>query len=307
MPENGIQSHIATLTELRGNPVIVYASVINDDGVRIAYECLRRMGHVSQLDVVLSTGGGTITAARRLALLLREYASRIAILVPYRARSAGTLLCLSANELTLGPMAELGPLDPQVGTAGAMPPDAPPAISAQDIQAFPAMAKDWFGVERAEDRLQVLALVAQRIFPTSLSAFYRFDRLARQVADELLAYQLPDAGADVRQGIVQQLVAGYAAHDYAITRAEARCMGLQVRVPPDREEQCLWDLEQALRLQFAAKPGEVERSVTALIASASVIAREVYQLADGSPGAPGTPSSAGNRLRSSWEFEECAL
>lgn len=303
-PETVIQSQIAALTAIRGNPVIVYGSVINDDGVRVLYECLRRLEPATCLDVVLSTGGGTITAARRLALLLREYGSQIAILVPYRARSAGTLLCLSANELLMGPMAELGPLDPQIGMTGSMPPDAPATISAQDIQVFPAMARDWFGVERAEDRLQVLALVAQRIFPTSLSTFYRSDRLMRQIAEELLAYQLPDVEVDTRRHIVQQLVAGYAAHDYAITRAEARLLGLRVRFPSSQEEQCIWDLEQALRTLFAEKPGEVERSVTGLIASATFLAREIHQQVDVPPRPSGAPSPAGKTLRSFWEFEQ---
>lgn len=303
-PDDGIQSQISALMEIRGNPVIVYGSVINDEGVRVLYECLRRLEHSTRLDVVLSTGGGTITAARRLALLLREYGSQVSMLIPYRARSAGTLLCLSANELLMGPLAELGPLDPQIGMAGSIPADAPSTISAQDIQVFPAMARDWFGVERAEDRLQVLALVAQRIFPTSLSAFYRADRLMRQIAEELLAYQLPNVEADTRRHIVQQLVAGYAAHDYAITREDARLLGLQVQYPSSLEEQCIWELEQMLRAQFAEKPGETERSVTGLIASATFLAREIHQQIDMPPHPPGAASPMGKTLRSFWEFEQ---
>src|SRR5438105_4971181 len=101
--ESTISSQIAEMQSLRGTPVIVYASMINDDSVRVLYECLRRWGQQEHLDFVLSTSGGPVTAARQLALLLRNYTRHLTILVPYHARSAGTLLCLCANELVLGP------------------------------------------------------------------------------------------------------------------------------------------------------------------------------------------------------------
>src|SRR5688572_11254059 len=86
---------------IRGNPVIFWSASISEDAVCMLYECLRSIGPTRRLDLVLSTSGGVITVARRLALLLREFTQHLTILVPYQARSAGTLLCLSANELVL--------------------------------------------------------------------------------------------------------------------------------------------------------------------------------------------------------------
>ena len=224
------------LQALRGKPMIVYSSFITSDSLLMLYECLRQMGPTQQLDLVLFTDGGIVTIARRLALLLHEFTQHLTILVPFQAKSAGTLLCLSANELVLGPMSELGPIDAHIGSSGVLPPDAPSIISAEDIRSFRQMAEDWFGVTREKDRLQVLALVAQRIFPTSLSSFYRSDRLTRQTAHELIQYQLSDAHASVRQRIVNQLVGGYDAHDHIITRLEAQTLGLQVHFPSPQED-----------------------------------------------------------------------
>jgi ClpP class serine protease len=153
------------LQALRHTPVIVYSSMIGDDTVSVVYDCLRQIGQTQRLDLVLFTSGGKVTIARRLALLLREFTQYLTILVPYRARSAGTLLCLSANELILNPTAELGPIDAHIGSVGPTPPDAPGLISAEDVRAFRQMAEDWFGVNREKDRLQVLALLAQLYFP----------------------------------------------------------------------------------------------------------------------------------------------
>lgn len=278
-------SDISALEMQRGNPVLVYASMVTDDSVRVVYEWLRKRGHVAQLDLVLSTTGGVVTRVRQLALLLREYTDHLTILVPYRAWSAGTLLCLSADELILGPLAELGPIDAHNSAASATPPDGPGLISAQDIRAFRQMAEDWFGVERAEDRLQVLALVAQRFFPTSLSAFYRFDQLTRQIGYELLAYQLPAADEVARRQIVDRLTEGYGAHDYIISRSDARALGLNVHLATPQEEALVWNVYQSCHAQLAEHAGPAEQVVAALIASTDFFARQVFRPVGG-PGSP---------------------
>lgn len=248
--------------------------------MRMLYECLRTLGKKERLDFVLYTNGGDITAAHQLALLLREYAHHLTILVPYYALSAGTLLCLSADELVLGPLSALGPIDAHIGSAGSPPPDAPITISAQDVRAFREMAEQWFGVVREEDRLQILALVAQRIFPTSLSAFYRYDQLTRQIANELLAYQLPDAETSMRKHIVDRLADGYFAHDYRISRREARELGLRVRFASQQEERLSWDLLRAAYPSLGDSPIHLDGEPVRLIASAEFSARRVPRWAE---------------------------
>ena len=264
---------LRALEECRGNPLILYVAPLEEMCVRVLYECLRTLGKQERLDVVLATNGGTITTAHQVARLLREYAHHLTILVPYRALSAGTLLCLCADELVLGPMSALGPIDAHIGAAGFPPPDAPTLISAQDVRAFREMAEQWFGVVREEDRLQILALVAQRIFPTSLSAFYRSDQLTRQIANELLAYQLPDVDTSIRQHIVDRLAGGYFAHDYVISRHEARSLGLRVRFASQQEEVLLWEVLQTSRPSPGDSPTHLEGETTAVIASSSFSAR----------------------------------
>jgi hypothetical protein len=237
------------LQVLCGTPVIVYHAAIESEAVRIVYECLRTIGPTKRLNLVLSTLGGIVASARRLALLLHEFTEDLTILVPYQARSAGTLLCLSANELILGPMVELGAIDTLIGSTGTPPSETPSLFSAEDVRAFGQMAQEWFGVHREKDHLHVLALMAQRVFPPSLSSFYRSDRMIRRVASELVAYQLPDVEEQIRQHVVHQLVRGYDAHDHCITRSEAQALGLQVSFPSPEEETVLWDLLRTMQRQ----------------------------------------------------------
>lgn len=260
------------LEALRDSHAVVYHGLIDHDAPRMLYEHLREVGHVPRLDLVLATNGGNPAAARRLALLLHGYTDRLTVLVAHRARSAGTLLCLGAHEIVLGPLAELGPLDPQIGSAGGKPGE-PGVLSAEDVRAFQALARDWFGVERDEDRLQVLALLAQRVFPGTLGAFYRADRQIRDSAAELLAYQLPEADPAHRDAIVDRLVAGYHAHDHAITRDQARALGLRVSYPSPREEALLWAVVRGCTDQIAAENNG--HRVVALLAGGEFRARRV--------------------------------
>lgn len=277
------------LQAVRGRRTVLFHSLVADDTVPILYDCLRRGGHTDRTDLVLSTSGGAITTARQVALLLREFTDQLGILVPYRARSAGTLLCLSADELVLGPLAELGPVDSTMGSAGAPAPDTPGALSAEDIRAFRGMAEDWFGIDRPEDRLQVLALLASRIFPASLASFYRFDRLVREVAAELLRFQLPgDDRQAQRAAIVERLVSGYHTHDAVISRRDAQALGLRAAAATPAEEELLESLRKALHSP-ALGDSDSEEQVVGVIATPDCAARHIVRRSFG-PAPDGSPA-----------------
>ncbi|WP_157254596.1 SDH family Clp fold serine proteinase [Nonomuraea typhae] len=284
-----LTAQLAGLEARYGHPMILYAVDIADETVRVVYECLRAAGRTEKLGLVLSTTGGEITTARRLALLLREFTKELIVFVPYRARSAGTLLCLSADSLVLGPMAELSPIDANMASL-APPADGPATVSAEEVRLFRTMAETWFGVTGEEDRVQVLALVAQRMFPTSLSSLFRYDRLVRSIAHELLAYQLPDAGGAERDLIVNRLVEGFLSHEATIFRHEAAALGLKVRLAGEAEESLLWELAETCRHELQSWRGE---GVTGLIAGPGFCARRVRNWVD---------DPAGEQLRTIWEM-----
>ena len=85
----------------------------------VARCCRDRFGYPAQppvrtIDVVLDTYGGSLDSAFKTVLFLSRFAERIRVFVPRRAKSAGTLIAIGANELYLSPFAELGPLDTQI-------------------------------------------------------------------------------------------------------------------------------------------------------------------------------------------------
>ena len=247
---NTLSDTIACLEALNKSRVLVYINDerpstqkwIGDEDVPPLYNALRSIGNVSRLDLVLHTGGGRVNVSRKIALLLRSFAEYIRVLVPVKIRSSGMLLCLSSDEIIMSPISELGPLDSHTVLANDASTGGPLMISAEDVRQFNEMAQDWFDLSTSDDRVHIFELLNRHIFPTTLTTMYRGDQQIRQIATELLTLQCPENNEQTCQTIVDQLVSGYYAHDYVITREEAADLGLHVRDATSDEEQLLRDV-----------------------------------------------------------------
>jgi hypothetical protein len=107
----------------------------------------------------LLSSGGKVEPAYQISKLCRSFASkRFLAVVPRQAKSAATLIAIGADEIHMGPLAQLGPIDPQLG-------------------ALPAL-----GVSQA---LRTIASVAQK-FPGSADMFARY--LQRVLTVEQIGY-----------------------------------------------------------------------------------------------------------------------
>lgn len=227
---------VTELEALRGSRVLVYCTNDRVPKRLTAADVLAfsRVLHTERksdkLDLVLHSHGGVIGAARALALQLRDYTSQLNILVPIKARSSATLLCLAANEIILTSSAEFSPIDPIIKAGADVSSSLPRRISSEDVRSFRAMAEEWFNLRSEESRVQVLALLTQRIFPSTLAAFYRSDQYVRRVAQELIEFQLPDRTPAQRTEIVRQLIAGYANHQDLIGYRDIIKLGLRAQL-----------------------------------------------------------------------------
>lgn len=216
--------HIKELEAMRDSRVLVLAaSHLEMELLPTLYERCGERPRAKRLDVVLHGRGGAIHAARRIALQLRAQAEQLSFIVPYHCESAATLLTLCGDEIIAGDLALFSPIDPQLSGADGS------SFSGLDIQRFGDMAEQWFGVPADEARQQSLALLCGSVFPASLGAFYRTTLEQQQIAEELLAHQLPEKDAAFRRQLAGQLISGYHSHHYAITREEMAALGLRVR------------------------------------------------------------------------------
>ena len=66
--------------------------------------------------LMICSPGGSIEPAFQISKLCKNYASEtFRVIVPRQAKSAATLIALGADEIHMGPLSQLGPIDPQIG------------------------------------------------------------------------------------------------------------------------------------------------------------------------------------------------
>jgi hypothetical protein len=241
-----VREQIKEIEALRGSRVLVFAaSSLDMEILPTLYEQCRSIGHVPRLDVVLQCRGGIVNAARRIALLLRQFGDRLAFIVPYHCESSATILALAADEIIAGDLAMFSPIDPHLH--GATDEDsAASSFSCQDIKMFGAMGEAWFGVSSDEARMQSLGLLCNSIFPPTLTAFYRSTQEVMQIGEELLRFHMPDKPEALRQDVVKELMFGYYSHNYALTREELAGLGLNIRREAEVED-CAWRMSRVLQ------------------------------------------------------------
>ncbi|MHB8260318.1 MAG: SDH family Clp fold serine proteinase [Bacteroidia bacterium] len=68
----------------------------------------------SKLFVILTTGGGSAVAVERYVNILRHHYAEVNFIVPDYAYSAGTIFCMSGDNIHMDYYSVLGPIDPQV-------------------------------------------------------------------------------------------------------------------------------------------------------------------------------------------------
>lgn len=238
---------IEQIEQQRDSKVIVLcASHLDMEILPALYQQLMQMEKVERLDVVIHSKGGEVNAARRIALLLREFTEHLSFIVPYICESSATILALAADEIVAGQMAIFSPIDPHLHGGEGDISQSYSALSFMDIQKFGQMSEEWFGLDKEEVQRESLSLLCQSIFPPTLTTFYRTTLEVKQIGEELLAFQLPHLTAEQRASIVQHLMFDYHSHGYAITRDEMERIGLNIR--QNRElESLAWQISTVLQ------------------------------------------------------------
>ena len=79
----------------------------------LLFDC-RNPGKDRDLHLMLETPGGDGEIAVRMARSMQARCRELTVIVPDRAKSAGTLLAMGAHSILMGPTSDLGPVDPQL-------------------------------------------------------------------------------------------------------------------------------------------------------------------------------------------------
>ncbi|MBC6443568.1 MAG: hypothetical protein GDA53_10795 [Rhodobacteraceae bacterium] len=116
--ENLLKERCESLEEnLSGEAILIRAPMHHgiDDIVRREVETLvAGENRHDKLIVVLETDGGFVEVVERISDVFRQHFKTVVFVVPNFAYSAGTVLCLSGDEIYMDYYSVLGPIDPQI-------------------------------------------------------------------------------------------------------------------------------------------------------------------------------------------------
>jgi hypothetical protein len=238
------------------------------DAVRKVYEHLRLIGKPRadvEVSLFLCSNGGDGTVPWRLVTLIREYAERFSVLVPYRAFSAATLTALGADRILMHPMGTLGPTDPTVGNQFNPPDPTKPGqtlgISVEDVTAYINLIKEDAGIRHEDQLVQAFAHLPAQVHPLALGNVKRSLSQSRMMAKKLLGLHMNMAKDEHKMDeIVDKLTSKLFFHGHPINRREAKDeIGLPtIQTPSAALEGLMWDLyvhyEQEMKLEEPFQP-----------------------------------------------------
>ncbi|MEW5700942.1 MAG: ATP-dependent Clp protease proteolytic subunit [Candidatus Zixiibacteriota bacterium] len=209
-----------------------------------------------ELDIVIHSGGGDVNAAYQICNLLRNRTKRLTACVPFFAKSAATLLCIGADEMVLGELAELGPLDTQIletkrGGKRGFTSALNPFKTLEQLQRFSLETLD-LAVKMIAERsgmgldeclrhaTEFVKVTTDPLFrqldPEKLGEYSRALSIGKDYGDRLLR-RFARWEEDKRAEVLDRLVYRYPSHDYAINCAELQEMGFQARYFDGKERQ----------------------------------------------------------------------
>ena len=194
------------------------------------------IGTTRKISLYLYTRGGHTLAAWSIVNLLNQFCDEFEVIVPSKAHSAGTLICLGANNLIMTKQATLGPIDPSVNTplnpqVPGGPPNARLPVSVEAINGFIELAKT-HGIKNGNELVTILTTLASHVHPLVLGDVYRTRSQIRMLGRRLLSRHTNNQKKIEK--ILGFLCSESGSHDYTIYRQEARNdLGLKVEDPSD--------------------------------------------------------------------------
>jgi hypothetical protein len=114
--------YFAQIEKMLGIPVITFFTSfrfpvsLEDSDVDMLAGFLQMLDLSKGFALMINSPGGDGVAAERMINVCRNYSGtgEYVVIVPGKAKSAATMVCLGASKIYMGPTSELGPIDPQL-------------------------------------------------------------------------------------------------------------------------------------------------------------------------------------------------
>ncbi|MBU1218710.1 hypothetical protein KKF34_12615 [Myxococcota bacterium] len=234
------QAVIRQLSSMLDGKFIAYwnspgGNVCGNDTVAI-YEMLEKIGNQDRVYLFLKSMGGDGKSSLRIVNLLRRYVKEIIALVPLQCASAATMIALGANEIQMGPMAYLSPVDTSL-VHDLSPLDRDNMRVSISLDELKRVIRLWQG-QKSNDNTNPYESLFTYVHPLVIGAVDRADSLSVMLCREILSYHIKEQ--EKCENISNILNSKYPAHSYPILMDEARRIGLNAtEIDPKVHEKLL--------------------------------------------------------------------
>lgn len=121
-----ITRSINEISKIRNRPIVCYVSNVINPSIKSSisidaaddkpfHEMLNSIpSGEKELDIIIVTPGGSAEIVANHVNRIRQRFEHVGFIIPYMAMSAGTIFCLSGDDLIMDENAFIGPIDPQV-------------------------------------------------------------------------------------------------------------------------------------------------------------------------------------------------
>lgn len=183
-------------------------SLVKGDSDKI-YNAVTGFNEKKPILLVLYSRGGSAASAYLIGKLCREYAKdEFHVAVPRFAKSAATMICCAANNIHMGSLSELGPIDPQINGLPALGLKNSVEHIAELVKIYP------------ESSLMFADYLNKSLSLINLGYYERVAESAQQYAEKLLHTHVGNLERAEKE-IAEELVYKYKDHGFVIDRAEA--------------------------------------------------------------------------------------
>jgi ATP-dependent protease ClpP protease subunit len=244
---NETQSKLKELSKILQCPIFAYFKPPNgniwSEDLYAIMECLKLIGHVDTLAVYIRSDGGSGMVSLRIIHLLRSFVKNLILLAPSECASAATMLALGCDQIYMGPLSSLSPVDSSL-THPLSPVDPLNRKVSVSLDELSRVIKLWKEAENGDKHKSKTDIdnikneiekdenpykyLYSYIHPLVFGAVDRYSSLSMRICKEILSYHITDQ--EKINSITEKLNHDYPAHGYPITIREAEKMGLPVKL-----------------------------------------------------------------------------
>ena len=202
---------------------------IEDEDCDMLQSVLQHTDCTNGLVVMVNSPGGDGLAAERIVNTCRAYSGTndYWVVVPGKAKSAATIMCMGASKIMMGLPSELGPVDPQIFRREG---DTFKQFSAYSLVS--GYEKLFKGAVRTKGNLEPYIQQLQKFDVRDINKYKDLIKLSEDIAVKVLksGTMRKKTKADIRKNIKIFLdpTAGTITHSRSINRDEARSCGLNI-------------------------------------------------------------------------------